>query len=95
MLKRGITYLNENECPKCSGKLVLISVEKSLTLIDKDGIPIISNNIDDIVDINLVCQDCSKVYEVEKRGIFENLPICYGEKRCAFVASQTQTRVSA
>lgn len=80
MLKRGILYLNENECPKCRGKLVLISVEKSLTQINKDGLPIIDrDDIDDEIDVNLTCKRCGEIYEVEKRGMYfrvkRDLPI--------------------
>lgn len=70
MLKRGIVYLNENECPKCRGKLVLISVEKSLTQLNKDGLPIISGDIDDEIDVNLACKKCGETYEVEKKGMY-------------------------
>lgn len=79
MYKRGIVYLNENECPKCRGKLVLVSVEKSLTQINKDGLPIIDNNIDDEIDVCLTCKKCGESYDVEKKGIYfrvkKELPI--------------------
>ena len=70
MFKRGVVYLNENECPKCRGKLVLISVEKSLTQINKDGLPIIDGDIDDEIDVCLICKNCNEVYEVEKKGMY-------------------------
>ena len=79
MYKRGIIYLDDNQCPKCTGKLVLVSVEKSVTELNKDGLPIIDNNIDDEVDIFLICKDCKKPYEVEKRGMY------FGIKRDLFV----------
>lgn len=79
MFKRGIIYLNENECPKCRGKLVLVSVEKSLTQINKDGLPIIDNDIDDEIDINLTCKKCGEIYDTEKHGMYfrikKELPI--------------------
>lgn len=70
MLKRGLVYLNENECPKCRGKLILFSVERSLTQLNKDGLPIINNDIDDDIDISLVCNKCGESYEVEKKGMY-------------------------
>lgn len=70
MLKRGIVYLNENECPKCRGKLVLVSVEKSVTQINKDGLPIINNDIDDEIDVCLTCKRCGETFEVEKKGMY-------------------------
>lgn len=70
MLKRGIVYLNENECPQCRGKLVLVTVEKCLTQINKDGLPVITGDIDDEIDANLVCKKCGETYEVEKRGMY-------------------------
>lgn len=70
MLKRGIVYLNENECPKCRGKLVLLSVEKSITQLNKDGFPIISGDIDDEIDACLVCKKCKETYDVEKKGMY-------------------------
>ena len=70
MLKRGVIYLNENECPKCRGRLVLVSVEKSLTQLNKDGLPIINQDIDDEIDINLTCKKCGEIYDVEKKGIY-------------------------
>ena len=70
MLKRGIVYLNENECPKCRGKLVLISVEKSQTQLNKDGLPIINADIDDEIDVCLVCKKCGESYDVEKKGMY-------------------------
>lgn len=70
MLKRGIVYLNENECPKCRGKLVLISVEKSLTQINKDGLPIINGDIDDEIEAYLTCKKCGETYDVEKKGMY-------------------------
>lgn len=71
MLKRGVVYLRENECPKCRGKLVLVSVEKSITQLNKDGLPIINTNIDDDeIDINLVCKKCGDIYDVEKKGMY-------------------------
>lgn len=70
MLKRGIVYLNENECPKCRGRLVLISVEKSLTQLNKDGLPIISGDIDDEIESYLICKKCKETYEVEKHGMY-------------------------
>lgn len=79
MLKRGVVYLNENECPKCRGRLVLISVEKSLTQLNKDGLPIINEDIDDEIDVNLTCKRCGEIYDVEKRGMYfkvkKELPI--------------------
>lgn len=70
MLKRGVIYLNENECPKCRGKLVLISVEKSLTQLNKDGLPIINADIDDEIDVCLTCKKCGESYDVEKKGMY-------------------------
>lgn len=70
MLKRGVVYLNENECPKCRGRLVLISVEKSLTQLNKDGLPIINEDIDDEIDVNLTCKRCGEIYDVEKKGMY-------------------------
>lgn len=70
MLKRGIIYLNENECPKCRGRLVLVSVEKSLTQLNKDGLPIINGDIDDEIDACLVCKKCGESYDVEKKGMY-------------------------
>lgn len=79
MLKRGIVYLNENECPKCRGRLVLISVEKSLTQLNKDGFPIIDGNIDDEIEACLTCKKCGETYDVEKKGMYykvkRDLPI--------------------
>ena len=79
MLKRGIVYLNENECPKCRGRLVLISVERSLTQLNKDGLPIINGDIDDEIETCLTCKKCGEVYEVEKKGMYfrvkKELPI--------------------
>lgn len=70
MLKRGIVYLNENECPKCRGKLVLITFEKSLTQLNKDGLPIITGDIDDNIEICLSCKKCGETYDVEKKGMY-------------------------
>jgi len=70
MLKRGIVYLNENECPKCRGKLVLVSVEKSVTQLNKDGLPIIDTDIDDEINACLMCKKCGESYDVEKRGMY-------------------------
>lgn len=70
MLKRGVIYLNENECPKCRGRLVLVSVEKSLTQLNKDGLPIINSDIDDEIDACLVCKKCGESYDVEKKGMY-------------------------
>ena len=70
MLKRGIIYLRENECPKCRGKLVLITVEKSLTQINKDGLPIIDGDIDDEIDACLICKKCGESYDIEKKGMY-------------------------
>lgn len=70
MLKRGVVYLNENECPKCRGRLVLVSVEKSLTQLNKDGLPIIDRDIDDEVEMYLVCKKCGESYDVEKKGMY-------------------------
>lgn len=79
MLKRGVVYLNENECPKCRGRLVLVSIEKSLTQLNKDGLPIIDGNIDDEIDACLTCKKCGETYEVEKKGMYfrikKDLPI--------------------
>lgn len=79
MLKRGVVYLKENECPKCRGRLVLVSVEKSLTQLNKDGMPIISNDIDDEIEVNLICKKCGESYDVEKRGLYfkvkKDLPV--------------------
>ena len=79
MLKRGIVYLNENECPKCRGRLVLVSIEKSLTQLDKDGIPFIDRDIDDEIEAYLKCKKCKETYEVEKKGMYfkvkRDLPI--------------------
>lgn len=79
MYKRGIIYLNENECPKCRGKLVLISIEKSLTQINKDGLPLIDGDIDDEIDVCLTCKKCGETYDVEKKGMYfkvkKTLPI--------------------
>lgn len=79
MLKRGIVYLNENECPKCRGKLVMISIEKSVTQLNKDGVPIISNDIDDEIDVCLSCKRCGETYDVEKKGMYfkvkKDLPV--------------------
>lgn len=70
MLKRGIVYLNENECPKCRGRLVLISVEKSQTQLNKDGLPLINANIDDEIDVCLTCKKCGESYDVDKKGMY-------------------------
>lgn len=70
MYKRGIIYLNENECPKCRGRLVLVSVEKSLTQLNKDGLPIINGDIDDEIDACLICKKCGESYDVEKKGMY-------------------------
>ena len=70
MLKRGIVYLDENECPKCRGRLVLVSVEKSVTQLNKDGLPIISNDIDDEIDVCLSCKRCGETYDAEKKGMY-------------------------
>lgn len=70
MLKRGVVYLNENECPKCRGRLVLVSVEKSLTQLNKDGLPIIDRDIDDEIEMYLVCKKCGESYDVEKKGMY-------------------------
>lgn len=70
MLKRGIVYLNENECPKCRGKLVLISVEKSKTQLNKDGLPLINTDIDDEIDVCLTCKKCGESYDVDKKGMY-------------------------
>lgn len=70
MFKRGVIYLNENECPKCRGKLALISIEKSVTQLSKDGLPIIDTNIDDEVEMCLACKKCGSTYDVEKRGMY-------------------------
>lgn len=79
MLKRGIVYLNENECPKCRGKLVMISIEKSVTQLNKDGVPIISNDIDDEIDVCLSCKRCGETYDVEQKGMYfkvkKDLPV--------------------
>ena len=79
MYKRGIIYLNENQCPKCAGRLVLVSVEKSLTQLNKDGLPVISGDIDDEIDVSLTCKKCGEIYDVEKRGMYfrvkRDLPI--------------------
>ena len=70
MFKRGVIYLNENECPKCRGKLVLVSVEKSVTQLNKDGLPIINADIDDEIDACLTCKKCGEVYDVDKKGMY-------------------------
>lgn len=70
MLKRGVVYLNENECPKCRGKLVLVTVEKSVTQLNKDGLPVISGNIDDEIEACLSCKKCGETYDVEKKGMY-------------------------
>lgn len=70
MLKRGIVYLNENECPKCRGKLVLITFEKSLTQLNKDGLPIITGDIDDEIEVCLSCKKCGETYDVDKKGMY-------------------------
>jgi uncharacterized protein YbaR (Trm112 family) len=70
MLKRGIVYLDENECPHCRGRLVLVSVEKSITQLNKDGVPIITGDIDDEIDVCLECKKCREVYDVEKKGMY-------------------------
>ena len=70
MFKRGVVYLDENECPKCRGKLVLISVEKSVTPLNKDGIPVITSDIDDDIEVCLACKKCGETYEAEKKGMY-------------------------
>ena len=70
MLKRGVVYLNENECPKCRGRLVLISVETSITQLNKDGLPVINSDIDDEIDVCLTCKKCGETYDVEKKGMY-------------------------
>lgn len=79
MFKRGIIYLNENECPNCRGRLALVSVEKSVTQLNKDGLPIIDTDIDDEVEVCLVCKKCGATYDTEKRGMYftvkRDLPI--------------------
>lgn len=79
MLKRGIVYLDENECPKCRGRLVLVSIEKSLTPLNKNGLPLINGDIDDEIEACLMCKKCKETYEVEKRGMYfkikRDLPI--------------------
>lgn len=70
MLERGIVYLKENECPKCRGRLVLLAVEKSITKLNKDGIPVINEDIDDDIEAWLVCTKCKETYDVEKKGIY-------------------------
>lgn len=70
MLKRGVIYLKENECPACRGRLMLVSVEKNITQLNKDGLPIINTDIDDEVEINLTCKKCGAIYDVEKRGMY-------------------------
>lgn len=79
MFKRGVVYLDENECPKCRGKLVLISVEKSVTPLNKDGIPVITSDIDDDIEVCLACKKCGETYETEKKGMYftvkKDLPV--------------------
>jgi uncharacterized protein YbaR (Trm112 family) len=70
MYKRGVIYLDENECPKCRGKLVMVSVEKSITPINKDGIPMITQDIDDEIEVCLTCKKCGETYDVERRGLY-------------------------
>ena len=70
MLKRGIVYLDENECPKCRGRLVLVSIEKSLTQLNKDGLPVFNGDIDDEIEACLTCKKCGETYDVEKKGMY-------------------------
>lgn len=70
MLKRGVVYLDENECPKCRGRLVLVTIERSVTPINKNGSPIITQDIDDEIEACLTCKKCGETYDVEKRGMY-------------------------
>lgn len=70
MLKRGMIYLDENQCPKCGGRLHLVSIEKNISNLNKDGIPIIEpSSIDDEVEVWLSCKKCKSTYDVEKHGL--------------------------
>lgn len=70
MLKRGMIYLDANQCPNCGGKLHLVSVEKSISNLSNDGIPVIDRNIDDEIEIWLSCKKCKTLYDVEKNGLY-------------------------
>ena len=54
-----IHRLGLNQCPKCEGILVLV---------EKRGIPK-SNNLDDEVEIKLICTECKSVYDADKEGM--------------------------
>lgn len=70
MYKRGIIYLDENQCPKCKGILELASIERSLIQVNKDGLPLIDDNIDDEIEVYFVCKDCKAKYEADKIGMY-------------------------
>lgn len=70
MRKRGMIYLGENECPKCGGKLNLVTIERNISPLNKYGIPIVNKNtIDDEVEIWLVCNTCKSTYDAESSGM--------------------------
>ena len=70
MFKRGMIYLNENECPKCGGKLSLVTMSKNVSPLSKKGLPITNkNSIDDEVEVWLLCDHCKSTYDAEMNGI--------------------------
>ena len=47
-----------------------LSIEKSITQLNKDGLPVINSDIDDEIDICLTCKRCGETYDVEKKGMY-------------------------
>ena len=63
-----IHRLGLNQCPKCEGILVLVEKSISMMDLDKRGIPK-TNNLDDEIEIKLICTECKSVYDADKEGM--------------------------
>ena len=64
---KPIIILDNNQCPKCRGRLMLVEEESYVAMLDKKGLPI---GGEEYVDQRLVCKDCGESYKAEKKGMF-------------------------
>ena len=64
---RPYKVLKPNDCRVCDGKLILEELEATINILDNFGK--IRSSVYNLYDPKLICNQCGKEYEADKRGM--------------------------